>query len=271
VEEAQEAPNIVIGMFSINDTCAVVLFDSRVSHSFISDTYVGEHNLPIALLKCQMIVSSLGGDMHKRQLCPKVNLKINGVDFVANLIVLKLNGIDVIPGIDWLSKHKVLINCAKKSVKLATPDEKELEFVAEAIVTTKGVANHVNVNQLDANQGLKVPVVSEFPDVFHEELLGMPPDRDIKFVIELMPGTAPIYRNPYRMATPELVELKEHIKELLEKAFICPNSSSWGAPVIFVLKREGTQRLCVDYHTLNEVTVKKKYPLPRIDDIFDQL
>ena len=138
-------------------------------------------------------------------------------------------------------------------------------------MTAKGVANHVKENQLDASQGSKVPVVNEFPDVFLEELPSMPPDRDIEFVIELKPGTTPIYKTPYRMATPELVELKEHIKELLEKGFICPSSSPSRAHMIFVLKKDGTQRLCMDYHALNEITIKNKYPLPRIDDIFDQL
>jgi hypothetical protein len=198
-----------------------------------------------------------------------VNLKIRGVDFVGNLIVLESKGIDVILGMDWLSNHKVLIDCAMKSVKLTTLEGKELEFVAEPVVTTKGVANHAKVNQLDASQGSEVVVVNEFPDVFLEELSGMPPDRDIEFVIELKPGTTPICKTPYRMATPELAELKEHIKELLERGFIRPISSPWGAPVIFVLKKDGTQRLCVDYHALNEVTVKSKYPLPRIDDLFD--
>jgi hypothetical protein len=93
-----------------------------------------------------MIVSSLGGDMSARQLCPKVNLKIRGVDFVANLIILELKGIDVIHGMDWLSKHKVLINCAKKSVKLTTPEGKEMEFVTEPVVTAKGIANRAKVN-----------------------------------------------------------------------------------------------------------------------------
>jgi hypothetical protein len=100
VEEAQEAPDVVNGMFLINDTSAVLRFDSGASHSFIFDAYVGKHNLPLALLTCQMIVSSPGGDMPVRQLCPKVNLKIWGVDFVANLIVLELKGIDVILGMD---------------------------------------------------------------------------------------------------------------------------------------------------------------------------
>jgi hypothetical protein len=116
-----------------------------------------------------------------------------------------------------------------------------------------------------------VPVVNEFPDVFPKELPGMPPDRDILFVIELKPGTTPIYKTPYRMATLELAELTEHIKELLEKGFIHPCSSPWGTPVIFVPKKDGTQRLFMDYHALNEVTVKNKYPLPRIDNLFNQL
>jgi hypothetical protein len=116
-----------------------------------------------------------------------------------------------------------------------------------------------------------VPVVNEFPDVFPEELPGMPPERDMEFVIELKPNTAPIYKTPYRVTTPELAELKEHIKELLEKGCICTSSSTWGAPMIFVPKKDGTQRMCMDYHVLNEDTIKNKYPLPRIDDLFDQL
>jgi hypothetical protein len=100
VEEAQEAPDVVIGIFFVNNTSAVVLFDSGASHSFISAAYVEKHNLPIALLRCQMIVSSPGGDMPTRQLCPKVNLKIRGVDFVTNLIVLESKGIDVVLGMN---------------------------------------------------------------------------------------------------------------------------------------------------------------------------
>jgi hypothetical protein len=184
---------------------------------------------------------------------------------------LESKGIDIILGMDWLGKHRVLIDCAKKSVKLTTLGGKELEFIAEPVVSAKGIANHVKLNQLDASQGLEVPVVNEFPNVFPEELPGMPPDRDIEFLIELKPGTAPIYRTPFRMTTPELAELKEHIRELVEKGFIHPSSSPWGALVIFVPKKDGTQRLCVDYRALNEVTVKNKYPLPRIDDMFDQL
>jgi hypothetical protein len=130
-----------------------------------------------------MIVSSPGGDMPARQLFPKVNLKIRGVDLVANLIVLESKGIGLILGMDCLSKHKVLIDYAKKSIKLNTLDGKDMKFVAEPVVTTKGVANHGKVNQMEVSQGLAVPVVNEFPVVFPNEFSGMPPDQDIKFMI----------------------------------------------------------------------------------------
>jgi hypothetical protein len=110
--------------------------------------------------------SSPGGDMPARQLCPKVNLKIRGLDFVANLIVLESKGIDIILGMDWLSENKVLIDYTKKSVKLTTPDGREMEFIAEPVVRAKGVANRAKVNQMDAIQGSEVPVVNEFLDVF---------------------------------------------------------------------------------------------------------
>ena len=99
----------------------------------------------------------------------------------------------------------------------------------------------------------------------------MPPDRDIEFVIDLVPGTSPIAKRPYRMAASELVELKKQLEELQRIGFIRPSSSPWGAPVLFVKKKDGIMRLCVDYRALNEVTIKNKYPLPRIDDLFDQL
>jgi hypothetical protein len=116
-----------------------------------------------------------------------------------------------------------------------------------------------------------IPVVREFPDVFPEDLPGLPPERDVEFVIELQPGTAPISRRSYRMAPKELAELKTQLQDLLNKGFIRPSSSPWGCPAIFVKKKDQTLRLCVDYRPLNEVTIKNKYPLPRIDLLFDQL
>ena len=107
--------------------------------------------------------------------------------------------------------------------------------------------------------------------MFPNELLGMPPDKDLEFVINLVPGTSPISKRPYRLHVDDQVELKQQIEDMLSKGFIRPSSSPWGAPVIFVAKKDGTQRMCVDYRALNEATIKNKYPLPRIDDLFDQL
>ena len=114
-----------------------------------------------------------------------------------------------------------------------------------------------------------IPVVREFSDVFPKDLLGIPIDREIEFSIDLLLGTSPISKAPYRMALTELKELKEQLQELLEKGFIRPSASPWGAPVLFMKKKDGTMRLCINYRELNQVTVRNKYPLPRIDDLFD--
>jgi hypothetical protein len=117
----------------------------------------------------------------------------------------------------------------------------------------------------------KIPVVCEYADVFPDELPGMPPDRDIEFAIELQPGTTPISKRPYWMPPTELAELKKQQQELLDKGFIRPSTSPWGCPALFVKKKDESLRLCIDYRPLNAVTIKNKYPLPRIDVLFDQL
>jgi hypothetical protein len=114
-------------------------------------------------------------------------------------------------------------------------------------------------------------VVRDFLDIFPEELPGMPPYREVEFVIDLLPGTAPISKRPYRMSVEELKELKKQLTALQEPGYIRPSSSPWGAVVLFIQKKDGSQGMCVDYRTLNDVTVKNKYPLPRIEDLFDQM
>ena len=115
----------------------------------------------------------------------------------------------------------------------------------------------------------EVPMVNEFFDVFPEDLPGLLPDREIEFEIELAPGTEPIFIVPYRMAPTELKELKVQMEELLSKGFVKTSTSPWGAPVLFVKKKDGSLRLCIDYRQLNKVTIRIQYPLPRIDDLFD--
>ena len=114
-------------------------------------------------------------------------------------------------------------------------------------------------------------MVKEFPDVFPEDLPGLPPQRQVEFRIDLVPGAAPVAKAPYRLAPAEMQELSTQLQELLDKGFIRPSFSRWGAPVLFVKKKDGTLRMCIDYRELNKLTIKNRYPLPRIDDLFDQL
>jgi hypothetical protein len=263
MEDAQAAPDIIIGMILVNDNNVIVLFDSRASHSFIGASFVQKYNLPLSMLRNRMIVSSSEGDMHARHVCPKVNIIIRGVEFLSILIVLKSKGIDVILGMDWLSKHNGMIDCAKNAVRLIPSGGKELEYMVENLVTDKATFNRIVLNHLDAISTLNIRTVSEYPDVFPEELPSMPPDHEIEFVIELVPGTAPIFRRPYRMATNQLTKLKEQLQELLDKGYIRPSASPWGSPAIFVSKKDGKQKMCVDYRSLNEVTIKNMYPLAK--------
>jgi hypothetical protein len=203
-------------MIPINDNNAIALFDSGASHSFVAATFVQKHNLPLSMLKNRMIVSSPRGDMHARHVCPKVSILIRGVKFLTNLIVLESKGIDVILGMDWLSKHNGLVDYAKKAVRLTPSSGKELEYIAESFVTDKAASNRIVLNNLDAVSTLDIKTISEYSDVFPEELPGMPSDREIEFVIELVPGTAPIFRRPYSV-TPSFYKDK----------FFCANRSSY--------------------------------------------
>ena len=155
------------------------------------------------------------------------------------------------------------IDCARKTILLTTPEQKRIKYVSRRTPIKK------RVNSLTGVVQEEVPVVQDFPDVFPEELPGMPPDREIEFLIELLPGTAPISKRPYRMPPNDLEEIKQQIKELLEKGYIRPSLSPWGAPVLLVEKKDGTLRMVVDYRSLNDVTIKNKYPLPMINDLFD--
>ncbi|GKB72856.1 putative reverse transcriptase domain-containing protein [Tanacetum coccineum] len=134
---------------------------------------------------------------------------------------------------------------------------------------------HVTTNEVEDKSEKKrledVPIVLDFPEVFPEDLPGLPPTRLVEFQIDLVPGAEPVARAPYRLAPSEMKELSEQLKELSKKGFIRPSSSPWGASVLFVKKKDGSFRMCIDYRELNKLTVKNRYPLPTIDDLFDQL
>jgi hypothetical protein len=188
-------------------------------------------------------------------------------NFPTNMIVLKGQDIDVILGMNWLAQHKAILNTVLRTIKLSHGHEEVLLSIPVAIPAKPfGWVYEAIIPEIQ-----DIPVVCEFLDVFPEDLPGLPPERDVEFVIELKPGTTPISRRSYRMPPNELVELKTQLQDLLEKGFIRPSSSPWGCPAIFVKKKDQTLRMCMDYRPLNEVTIKNKYPLPRIDILFDQL
>ncbi|KAL8103504.1 hypothetical protein AgCh_027915 [Apium graveolens] len=169
---------------------------------------------------------------------------------------------DVILGMDWLACHNAQIDCANKKVKLRTAENEtgcEM-YIAYVLDTEKGSPKIEDI-----------PAVCEFPDVFLDKFPGLPPDREIEFMIDLAPGTEPVSKAPYRMAPVEMKELSTQLQDLLDRDIIRPSVSPWGAPVLFVKKKDGSMRLCIDYREFNKLTIKNKYHLPRIDDLFDQL
>jgi hypothetical protein len=181
--------------------------------------------------------------------------------------VLEDSSIDLILGMSWLRKAKAVIHYARGIVELTSSKGERFEVEITVTASTRPTVFLVDEKFVGNN----IRVVRDFPDVFPEELPGMPPDREVEFVIDLLPRTAPISKQPYRMSVEELKELKKQLTELQEGGYIRPSSSPWGAPVLFVQKKDGSQRMCVDYRSLNDVTVKNKYMLPHIEDLFDQM
>jgi hypothetical protein len=148
-DEAQQAQDVVLGMFLTSSHPATILFDFGASHSFVSSSYVMKHSLPIATMKHTMLVSSLGGEMRTKHICPVVSVIIRGVDFPSNLILLDSKGIDIILGMDWLSKYDRVIQCARKAVKLTKKDGNSVEFVAMVQSDQDSVLNQTKAIALE--------------------------------------------------------------------------------------------------------------------------
>jgi hypothetical protein len=203
-KEAQQAQDVVLGIFLTSSHPATILFDSGASHSFISSSFVVKHQLPITIMKRTMLVSSPRGEMRTKHIFPTISITIRGVDFLANLIILDSKGIDIILGMDWLRKYDGVILCAKRVIRLTKEDGTIVEFSAAIPAERVSLLNKVQGTSLN-----EIGIVQEYPDVFPEELPGMPPDHNIEFMIELLPGTPPISKRPYRIPVNELVELKK--------------------------------------------------------------
>ncbi|KAJ9560732.1 hypothetical protein OSB04_005892 [Centaurea solstitialis] len=290
-EEAQTAPDVITGVFPVNSKPALVLFDTGATWSYVSRRFCKDFQIELGNLDSPLAIDVAA---EKVQVVEHVyrgcSIDIFGVRFSINLIPIPMNGVDVVVGIDWMFPNRATTDVAGQLVRIQNPSGGELVVYGKGrrVSTSfcsiakarryiqRGCTGFLVYAMADQTKERKlsvadVPVVSEFPDVFPEDLPGHPPDRQIEFGIDLVPGAAPIARAPYRLAPPELQELSEQLQELSGKGFIRPSSSPWGAPILFVKKKDGSHRMCIDYRGLNKVTIKNRYPLPRIDDLFDQL
>ncbi|XP_058202900.1 uncharacterized protein LOC131317359 [Rhododendron vialii] len=277
--------SVVRGTFLLFNSFAKVLFDSGASHSFIAASFVCTLELETESMSPPLFVETpLGGRTPLDRICRNCELLIHDRRFTFDFIVLGMSGFDLILGMDWLSTFHATIDCFKRRVRICPPEGVCFEFFGERREPLEpylcGSRERESIYPLLASLTLdedvsargELPlVVCNFPDVFPEELPGLPPEREVEFTIELLPGTTPISVPPYRFAPAELRELKVQLQELENLGFIRPSTSPWGAPALFAQKKDGSLRLCIDYRKLNRVTIKNKYPMPRIDDLFDQL
>jgi hypothetical protein len=266
VDATPDGADIVLGMFYVNEIPATILFDSGATHSFMSARYANTNEIPPLNMRKPMIVIT-PGPIEANQMTRRLTLTIMGREFEATAIILEANSIDLILGMSWLRKAKAIIACGRGTIELTSP--KGERFQVNIAVTTSSKRAMFFIPEEFVGDNIRV--VRDYLDVFPEGLPGMPPDREVEFVIDLLLGTAPISKRPYMMSVEELKELKKQLTELQEAGYIRPSSSPWGAPVLFVQKKDGSQRMCVDYRSLNDVTVKNKYPLPHIEDLFDQM
>jgi hypothetical protein len=261
-----EGAPVMTGIFFVLNYPAIILFDSGASHNFISAKFSAKCQLPFHHTNGGITISTPGGRVATYQINRHVPIRFGSLIIKTTLLVLGLDSVDIILGTDWLSRHQAVIDIAARVIEIHSPMCGETTLYLPNQGCTRSYAFTMIESPVE-----RISVVCDYPDVFSDELLGMPPDRDIEFAIELQPGTAPISKRPYRMPSAELAELKKQLQELLDKGFIRPSTSPWGCLALFVKKKDESLRLCVDYRPLNAVTIKNKYPLPRINVLFDQL
>ncbi|KAJ9560610.1 LOW QUALITY PROTEIN: hypothetical protein OSB04_005770, partial [Centaurea solstitialis] len=282
-EEAKEEPDVVTGTF-LSTLYLILCYLIRELASHLCLMLFNFMHVKGRQLEVEITAE-------KYRLCKHVYrnslIEIFGVKFRIDLIPIPMREIN---GVDWLSRNGGHIDCENEQVVIRNPSGGELTILSERrkklpkLCTLAKARKHVLhgghsflayvVNSREEARKktvADVPVVSEYPNVFPDDLPGVPPERQVEFRIDLVPGAAPIAKAPYRLAPPEMQELSKQLEELLDKGFIRPSTSPWGAPILFVKKKDGSMWMCIDYRELNKLTVKNRYPLPRIDDLFDQL
>ncbi|GJY90506.1 reverse transcriptase domain-containing protein [Tanacetum coccineum] len=267
--EALQDLKVVTCTFSLNDHFATVLFDSGVDFSFISTEFTPLLNVKPSVVNPGYVIEVADGKkVEVDRIIRDYKLELGNSLFSINLIPLGHGSFDVIVGMDWLSQNKAVIVCHEKVVEISLGGSGILRVQGER---TLGVAKVLMNAKVDEPKVGDISVVQDFVDVFPEDLSGLPPQRQVEFRIDLIPEATPVAKSPYGLAPSKMQELSGQLQEMQDKGFIRPSHSPWGAPVLFVKKKDGSFHMCIDYRELNKLTVKNRYPLPRIDDLFDQL
>jgi hypothetical protein len=258
-KKAQANEDLIGGMCFLGQNPIRVLFDCGATCSFISFQCVEALQLTVSLLNPPMLVTTATeGGIVANYVCENCPITVSSKTYYIDLVCLPLKQLDVILGMDWLSANHVYIRCAEKSIYMPTSNTVEGIALSELLKHTyqmvqficaqdKGFYVMLTVTSESDLSPSDIPIVSEYLDVFPADITSLPPEREIEFSIDLI------------------------LEELIRKHFIRPSVSPWGAPVLLVKKKDGSMRLCIDYRQLNKVTIKNKYPLPRIDDLLDQL
>jgi hypothetical protein len=266
-----------------------ILVDSGASHSYIDPRVVESLHLIRSKHEKSWLVQLATGTKRKvMELVKSCPVDMNGLSTKDDLNILSLGSYDCLIGMDWLDQHHAILDCQNKAFTYLYEEgnQRVIQRIPR-VVTVREIsamqlkkcyrkgcqlfAAHVGEMPKDKVSSIEDhEVLKEFKDVFHE-VPGLPLKMDIDFSVNLMPGAAPVSKASYRMSAPELKEFQLQLEELMKKGYIHPSMLPWGAPVLFVKKKDRTLRLCINFRQLNKVTVKNKYPLSRIDDLFDQL
>ncbi|KAJ0483468.1 putative nucleotidyltransferase, Ribonuclease H [Helianthus annuus] len=271
--EAKTEPDVVSGIFTINSIPARVLFDTGANKSFISHGFIRHPSFVLTKLSVPLEVEI--GDNKSFivcDICRGCKLNIDDEEYLIDLIPMSIGEFQIVVEMDWLSQHHTKIVCFRKEIKLTSPSGKHVTIYGEKggnpticsmIKAHKLIRHGCKAFMIYANELEKelpkigdVPVVRDFEDVFPDDLPGMPPEREVEFGIELIPGAKPVAKAPYRLAPSGLQELMSQIQDLFDKGFIRPSVSPWGAPELFVRKKDGSMRMCINYRELNKLTVK---------------
>nr|GEW68726.1 putative reverse transcriptase domain-containing protein [Tanacetum cinerariifolium] len=286
--DKDQRTNVVICTFLLNNRYATVLFDSGSDKSFANTSF--SHLIDIDPVRLD---TSYKVELADRRVA-STNIVLKGCTinlvghlFKIDLMPIELGTFDVIIGMDWLVEQDAVIVYGKKVVHVPYKNKtlviegdrgasrlKVISCIKARKFIKRGshlFVAHVTEKEPQEKRIEDVPVIQDFPEVFPDDLSGLPPPWQVEFQIDLVPGATPVACAPCRLAPSEMKELAKQLQELSEKGFIRPSSSPWGAPALFVKKKDGSFRMCIDYRELNKLTVKNRYPLPRIDDLFDQL